>query len=617
MRLTNAPRILGDRASWMACLMIGCWLAFSQDITVRGGVSAFAFQQPQQRGQRRGATELHSSKIVGKTSFLEGIGLLGLAAATRDKSNGRLSLLSSLLKRKRTQPPPPQQHPATHQRQHHHQQTAAKPEQVKYKVTTVSELESYFADEEKRFRDDKGEINYDDLLKALYVEGDTQMIGSKDLPHFTHPVAHILQQRQGQDRPTVDGFDENGRRKSDGCRVALSIEGGGMRGCVSAGMICALGHLNMTSAFDVIYGSSAGTIVGAYAITDQLQWMGPEVYYDQLTTAGRTFIDTRRLFRALGFGLIDPRLYKDVLTRPNNGKPVLNLNFLLKRTMQEKKPLDWETFVERQKIQPLKVVASGLKSEEAVVMEMAKGHFDTLSDMADCMHASCLLPGIAGPLMNMNTMAEHTGGRKMVRGNNVKGIEYEPLADALVYEPLPYRSALKENCTHTVVIRSRPDGTDVTGKGSFFEKLIFRRFFLRKNNLPRIYQLFRKQLHKKLYAEDVLRLNEEAKSTRDPYDLSKPHLMTVAAPPGSDEVTRLEVGREAIFAGFRRGFARCYDCLVPDPAERGRGMEVAYEYFPQEILDYNPLDYESTDESSFSIYMRENKVTPQSWKSKR
>ena len=371
----------------------------------------------------------------------------------------------------------------------------------------------------------------------------------------------------------------------------------------------------MTSAFDVYYGSSAGTIVGAYAITDQLQWQGPEVYYDSLTTAGRTFIDTRRLMRAIGFGLVDPRLYKDVLLRPENGKPVLNLNYLLKTTMQDRKPLDWDTFVERQKVQPLKVVASGLKSEKAVVMEMSKGHFTTLSEMAECMHASCLLPGIAGPLMNLNTNAAINNGPKMLLGNNVQIEGYEPLADALVYEPLPYRSALKENCTHAVVIRSRPDGTDVTGKSSFFEKLIFRRFFLHKNSLPHILEYFRKHLHKKLYAEDIIRLNEAAKSTRDPYDTSDPHLLTVAAPPGSPEVTRLEVGREAIFSGFRRGFARCFDCLVEDPKERGRGMQVAREFFPDEILDYDPADYESVHESAFRIFMRENNVLPKAWKS--
>ena len=95
------------------------------------------------------------------------------------------------------------------------------------------------------------------------------------------------------------------------------------------------------------------------------------MYYDRLTTAGRKFIDTRRLLRAIGFGLLDPRLIKDVLFRPHQGKPVLNLPYLLKTTLQETKRLDWDKFAERQDVQPLKLVASGLKSEDSVVMDYA------------------------------------------------------------------------------------------------------------------------------------------------------------------------------------------------------------------------------------------------------
>lgn len=479
----------------------------------------------------------------------------------------------------------------------------------RYNITTLEDLESYYADEERRFRNEKGEINYDDLLGSLSVEGDTQICGSQDFLDYVHPVAQLIHHRKRTNSKMVP----DGQRRQDGCRLALAIEGGGMRGCVSAGMICALGYLNLTDAFDVVYGSSAGTIVGAYLLTGQLRWFGPEVYYDQLTTAGRAFIDTKRIMRAVGLGLLDPRLFKDVITRPN-GKPVLNLSFLLKRIVQETKPLDWKKFVEMQKVQPLKVVASGLKSGKAVVLDMENGHFDTLEDLTDCMHASCLLPGIAGPVMNLDTTHNKTSGtKKLVLQNNIQGDHYEPLGDALVCEPLPYRSAVAEGATHVLVIRSRPDGRDVTGKSSFFENLIFRRFFLRKNRLPHMYEFFRKQLHKKLYAEDIITLNNDAASVRDPFDTSKPHYMTIAAPPGSAEVSRLETGRKAIFDGIRRGFARAYDCLVADPAERGRGAQVAEEFFPDEIMDYDPLEIFDTEESAFDVYMRKHGITPKVW----
>lgn len=43
-----------------------------------------------------------------------------------------------------------------------------------------------------------------------------------------------------------------------------------MRGCVSAGMIAAIYNLGLMDTFDAVYGSSAGSLVGAYAIAGQV-----------------------------------------------------------------------------------------------------------------------------------------------------------------------------------------------------------------------------------------------------------------------------------------------------------------------------------------------------------
>jgi predicted acylesterase/phospholipase RssA len=477
-----------------------------------------------------------------------------------------------------------------------------------YNITSVADLDSYFNDEERRFRDEKGEIDYNQLLKSVSVKGDTQILGSPDRPDYVHPVAKLLHERKKNQSMCGEGT------RSDGAKVALVVEGGGMRGCVSAGMVCALHHLGLRDTVDVVYGCSAGSIIGAYFITGQLPWFGPEVYYDKLTTAGREFIDTRRLLRSLGLGLVDPRLLKDVLMRPANGKPVLNLSFLLKTILQETKPLDWDKFVERQKVQPLKVVTSGLKSEKAIIMDMESKSFETLDELSKCMHASCLLPGIAGAAMNFNK--EHVTKKdkpKFVVANKMKDPDYEPLGDALLYGPMPYDVAHEQGATHVLVIRSRPDGTDVTGKGGVFERLIFKRYFTRKNNLPGIFDRVKKQFHKKLYAKNVIELNEAAYSERDHKDMSSPHYMAVALPPGSEEVTRLEVGRQAIFDGVRRGFARAYDTLVEDPAERGRGHIVAKEYFPDEIMDYDPTEIAVSDESAFDTYLGQSGISPKAW----
>jgi hypothetical protein len=50
-------------------------------------------------------------------------------------------------------------------------------------------------------------------------------------------------------------------RRDDGFRVAPAVEGGGMRGTVSAGMALALDELGLVTAIDAVYGASAGAIM--------------------------------------------------------------------------------------------------------------------------------------------------------------------------------------------------------------------------------------------------------------------------------------------------------------------------------------------------------------------
>ena len=47
-----------------------------------------------------------------------------------------------------------------------------------------------------------------------------------------------------------------------------------MRGCVSAGMIAAVSTFGLMDSFDAVYGSSAGSLVGAYAIAAQVRSIG-------------------------------------------------------------------------------------------------------------------------------------------------------------------------------------------------------------------------------------------------------------------------------------------------------------------------------------------------------
>ena len=205
------------------------------------------------------------------------------------------------------------------------------------------------------------------------------------------------------------------------------------------------------------------------------------------------------------------------------------------------------------------------------------------------------------------TSLKHNGMFDMFARNKVKDEDYEPMADALLFQPLPFHTAVAEGSTHVICLRSRPDGVDVTGKSSFFEKLIVKRFFMRKNKLKAAFLYMKNHMHKKRYAEDVIILNEGAKDIhRDYSDTTKPHYLPIALPPGSQEVTRLETEREPILQGVRRGFARAYDALVEDADQRGQGSVIAMKMFPDEILDYDPLEYTSTNQSAYEAYKQQH-----------
>ena len=72
------------------------------------------------------------------------------------------------------------------------------------------------------------------------------------VPELSHPVADVLRERARA------GSAPGARR--DPHTVALVLEGGGMRGVVSAGMAAAIERLGLTASFDLVVGSSAGAI---------------------------------------------------------------------------------------------------------------------------------------------------------------------------------------------------------------------------------------------------------------------------------------------------------------------------------------------------------------------
>ena len=78
------------------------------------------------------------------------------------------------------------------------------------------------------------------------------------------------------------------------------------------------------------------------------------------------------------------------------------------------------------------------------------------------------VPGITGDLMAM----KHSD-RRPFRYTTEHLLEYADrnhevatIADAFLTEPMPFRPAAKENCTHIIVLRTRPDPSPTLGKSN-------------------------------------------------------------------------------------------------------------------------------------------------------
>lgn len=428
-------------------------------------------------------------------------------------------------------------------------------------------------------------------VNEIYVEADTSMINDRQ----RHPVVEVVIDRWKM-------MSKPGKRdRNDFAKVALAIEGGGMRGCVSAGATAALQFLGLADAVDIVYGSSAGSMVGAYFVTRQTGGMG--IYHDILPAAGNDFIDKKKLLKTL----VTPS-FVSMEGRESN---VFNLDFLLEGVMASTQPLDWDTFSSNQKVQPLKIVASSIRSFEPVVMSHSNGDFIDLAGMLKCIRSSMGVPGITGGLMARATAplsegvsgdhapprhpfalgerdsSEHgytfapmlrearsklSGKKKMVKAER-KGAPVpehwlvEPLVDALVAEPIPYRSAVKDGATHVIALRTRPDPSPILGKpAGVYEKVISRRFFARYAE-PEAAEFLLRSDHHKIYAEDLVILNDAATGPSDGVKVKESdenvHLLPIAPAEGRPEVGQLEMKRVKLLEGMRDGARRTFEIFYP------------------------------------------------------
>lgn len=190
----------------------------------------------------------------------------------------------------------------------------------------------------------------------------------------------------------------------DGASIALAVEGGAMRGVVSAGMVWALEDLGCTEAFDAVYGSSAGAINAAYFLAGQAG-LGTTIYFEDINN--RAFID---------------------MSRPLIGRPIVNLGFLLDDVARHRKHLDTERIMAGGT--PLSVLATDVDSRTSVTFR----DFETPERLFGALRAGATMPVIAGGPFEY-------GGRRLL--------------DASLSEPIPLPTAESNGHTHIVALLTR------------------------------------------------------------------------------------------------------------------------------------------------------------------
>ena len=297
-------------------------------------------------------------------------------------------------------------------------------------------------------------------------------IDVSSLPHLAHPVADVLGER-------AEGSSVPGERR-DPHRVALVIEGGGMRGVVSAGMTAALERLGLTQCFDLVVGASAGAINGA-ALLGGVARHGPATYSGPL--ASRSFVNPARVLR---------------------GGPVIDVNYVLNYASTD---LDADRH-QRVLDSAIALHCVAVSVETAQTVEISG--MRSKRELWDALLASSRMPWAGGPPVEV-------AGQRYVDGG--------------LASPIPMAEAIAAGATHVLALQTRPHGVPRKSASRMGDRLIERH--LRRLN-PALVTLYRERVAcYERVVDDIARRSLHA-------DAGPPHVLGVRPPAGTPVVGQLE-----------------------------------------------------------------------------
>jgi predicted patatin/cPLA2 family phospholipase len=297
----------------------------------------------------------------------------------------------------------------------------------------------------------------------------------KELWNPEHPVLRILRERRDT------GSKPGKRAASDTATVGLAVEGGGMRGIVSAAMLQIIEESGLFDAFDAVYGCSSGAINAAYFLAGET-WYPVSIYFQDLIT--KRFVDFGRHLR---------------------GESILNLEYPFGSVLAERKPLDYDRVLASPT--PLKIAVTDVDELETVVVS----DFDGTKDIEAALRASSWLP------IAVRGTATFRGHRAL---------------DGGVLTALPFRLALRERCTHVLSLSTRP--MRPAGRRISLVHRYTRRYLERIQ--PGLGRRYVDAIREKHRDQALLRDLRTAGA-----DEGEPYILDLAPQPGTKEVKRHEM----------------------------------------------------------------------------
>lgn len=306
-----------------------------------------------------------------------------------------------------------------------------------------------------------------------------------------HPVVALIRRRR--ETGSLPG------QRDDGRRVALVIEGGGMRGVVSAGMAAALEQLGFSNAFDEVHGASAGAFNAAFLIAGQASYLAG-LY--QHGFGNPRFVSVRRVLR---------------------GRSLFNMDYVVNEVWRKQRPLRTDRIL----ASAIELHCTATDVQTASIVDLTELRDD--AEIRTAMLASARLPWLAGAPVSFR-------GRM--------------LFDATLAEAVPVHMA-RRTATDMLVLQTRPHGISHAGLSGTVANLTDR--YLVKFN-PALVELRRTRSAR----YDAL-VGELARQARDP--AAVPAVCVIRPPAGTPMIGQMENRAAAMAGAAGHGFRAAWMAL--------------------------------------------------------